>query len=62
MNLVGDVIPLNLYDFLLELKEDLEVKIPNEIIQKLGNQCEKILDERLKRGTTVRVTKYNYKK
>jgi len=62
MNLIGDVIPLNLYQFLLELKEDLQVEIPNEIIQKLETQCEKILTEKLKKGTTVRVTKYKTKK
>ena len=61
MNLVGDVIPLNLYDFLLALEEDLQVEIPNEIIQKLESECEKILTERLKKGTTIKVTKYKHK-
>ena len=37
MTLVGDVIPLNLYQFLLELKEDLKVKIPDELIKKIFN-------------------------
>lgn len=62
MNLVGDVIPLSLYDFMLELKEDLKIEIPDEFIKKLETKCEEILDERLKKGTTVRVTKYNPKK
>lgn len=57
MNLIGDVIPLSLYQFLLELKEDLNVQIPNDIIQKLETRCEEILIERLKQGKTVRVTK-----
>jgi hypothetical protein len=58
MKLIGDVIPLNLYDFLLELKEDLKVDVPDDIIKKLEIECEKILTKRLKEGKTVRVTKY----
>lgn len=58
MNLIGDVIPLNLYQFLLELKEDLHIEIPDEFIKKLEIKCEEILTERFKKGTTVRVTKY----
>ena len=58
MALVGDVIPLSLYQFLLELKEDLKVEIPEDFIKKLETECEAILDKRLKEGRTVRVTKY----
>ena len=61
MNLIGDVIPLNLYQFLLELREDLNIEIPEELIKKLENECEKILTEKLKKGNTIRVTKYNKK-
>ncbi|MBI1935497.1 nucleotidyltransferase [Candidatus Woesearchaeota archaeon] len=58
MKMVGDVIPLNLYQFLLELKEDMNIEIPDGIIKKLEDECEKILDEKLKKGSTVKVTKY----
>ena len=58
MKLTGDIIPLNLYQFLLELKEDLNVDVPANFIKKLEDECEIILDERLKKGSTVRVTKY----
>ncbi len=58
MKLIGDVIPLNLYDFLLELKEDLKVDMPDNLIKKLEAECEKILTKRLKEGKTIRVTKY----
>ena len=58
MKLVGDVIPLNLYQFLLELKEDLQVEVPHDLIQKLERECEKMLIKKLKDGNTVKVTKY----
>ena len=58
MKLVGDVIPLNLYQFLLELKEDLKIGIPEDIIKKLEIECEKALNEKLKKGKTVKVTEY----
>ena len=58
MKLVGDVIPLNLYQFLLELKEDLKVEVPDDFIKKLENECESILIKKLKQGKTVKVTKY----
>ncbi|MEK6891592.1 MAG: DUF6036 family nucleotidyltransferase [Nanoarchaeota archaeon] len=62
MNLVGDVIPLSLYEFVFELKEDLKIEIPDEFIKKLEIKCDNILNERLKKGTTVRVTKFKHKK
>ena len=58
MNLIGDVIPLSLYQFLLELKEDLQVEIPEHFIKKLEARCEEILIKKVKEGKTVRVTKY----
>lgn len=61
MTLIGDVIPLNLYHFLLELKEDLKVEIPDNLIKKLENKCEEILIRKLKEGKTVKVTKYKKK-
>ena len=62
MNLVGDVIPLNLYQFLMELKEDFKVEVPEDLIKKLEDECEKILNKKLKKGRTIRVTKYKPKK
>jgi hypothetical protein len=62
MNLLGDVIPLNLYQFLLELKEDLQIEIPGDFIKKLENECEKILTEKIKKGDTIKVTKYRHQK
>ena len=58
MMLVGDVIPLSLYQFLLELREDLKVEIPDDLIKKLETKCEEILIKKLKQGKTVKVTKY----
>ena len=42
----GDVYPVYLYDFLLELKEDLKADMPMEVIKKI------------KSGKSVRVTKF----
>ena len=58
MKLVGDVIPLNLYQFLLELEEDLKVEVPVDFIKKLEKECEEILTKKIEKGKTVRVTKY----
>ena len=58
MSLVGDVIPLNLYQFLLELKDDLNLDIPEDFLKKLEIECEAILTKKIKEGKTVRVTKY----
>ena len=58
MNLVGDAIPLNLYQFLLELKEDLKIDIPDDLIKRLEDECEKILIKKIKEGKTVKVTRY----
>lgn len=46
MKLSKDIVPLSLYDFLGELKEDLKVEIPEEIIEKIGDVCE----EEFKKG------------
>lgn len=58
MNLIGDLIPLNLYDFLLELKEDLQVEVPDDFLKKLEIKCEEVLTKKLKEGNTVKVIKY----
>ena len=58
MALIGDVIPLSLYQFLLELKEDLKIEIPEDFIKNLEDKCEEILNKRLKEGSTIKVTKY----
>ncbi len=46
MKLSKDIVPLSLYDFLNELKEDLKVEIPKEIIEKVGDICEKEFKKR----------------
>ena len=61
MMLIGDVIPLSLYQFLLELKEDLQIQIPEDFIKKLEIKCEEVLTKKLKQGKTIRVTKYRQK-
>jgi len=58
MKLVGDIIPLNLYQFLLELKEDLNIEIPDDFIKRLEKECEDALDKKLKEGKTIKVTRY----
>lgn len=54
MKIIGDVIPLSLYDFMCELKEDLKIDISQEIIDKLGDIAEHHLSEKLKSGDTVK--------
>lgn len=46
MGLSKDIVPLNLYDFLSELKEDLKVDIPEEVIEKAGDVCEEEFKKR----------------
>ena len=58
MNFVGDAIPLNLYQFLLELKEDLKIDIPDDLIKRLEDECEKILTKKIKEGKNAKVTRY----
>lgn len=58
MKLTGDAMPLNLYQFLLELKEDLRVGIPDDMLKKLEAKCEDILAKKLKHGKIIKVTKY----
>ena len=62
MDLIGDIIPLNLYQFLMELKEDLKIEIPGDFIKHVEYECEKILNKKLKNGSTINVTKYKSKK
>lgn len=49
MKLVGDIIPLSLYQFLLELKEDLHIEVPDDFIKKLEMECEKNFGYEIKR-------------
>jgi len=57
MKLIGDVIPLELYNFFSELKEDLGIDIPKRVMEKLRLMSEKALEEKLKKGH-IKVTKY----
>src|SRR3989344_93868 len=44
-----NIFPVFLYDFLLELKEDLKAEIPNDVLKKLMEISEKELSKRLKK-------------
>ena len=54
----GDVFPAFLFDFLYELKEDFKIKIPKEVIKKVMKIAEKMIVEKLKSGSSVKVTKF----
>jgi len=58
MKIIGDVIPLCLFEFMCELKEDLKADISQDTIDRLGNIAEKHLKKKLKSGTTVKVTDF----
>ena len=58
MKIIGDVVPLLLYDFMCELKEDLKADISDDIINRLGDITEKHLEEKLKSGSSVKVKKF----
>ncbi len=62
MNLIGDIIPLSLYDFLLELKEDLKVNIPDKVIKKIEDVAYKEALKKIKSGKHIKVTHYKSKK
>lgn len=40
MKLTKDIVPLTLYDFLCELKEDLKAEVPEKVTKKIGDICE----------------------
>ena len=43
---------------MLELKEDLQVEVPDDFLKKLEIKCEEVLTKKLKEGDTVKVTKF----
>lgn len=55
----GDVFSAFLFDFLYELKEDFKVDVPKEVIKKTMKIAEKIIEEKLKSGSTVKVTNFS---
>lgn len=57
-NIGGDVFPVFLFDFLYELKEDFKVDIPKDIIHKVRDIGEKIMLEKIKSGTSIKVTRF----
>lgn len=58
MELIGDVIPLSLFDFMCELKEDLKADISQDIMDRLGDIAEKHLKEKIKSGKFIKVTEF----
>jgi len=58
MKIIGDVIPLSLHSFMCELKEDLKADIDQKIIDRLGDIAEKHLEEKIKSGSHIKVTKF----
>ena len=58
MNIIGDVIPLSLYDFMCELKEDLKADINQKVIDKIGDIAEKHIKEKIKSGKHINVKRY----
>lgn len=58
MKLIGDIIPLELYNFFSELKEDLGTDIPDKVIKKLEDLGFKALKEKVKSGRHIKVEKY----
>lgn len=60
MKIIGDVIPLSLFEFMCELKEDLKVDISQQIIDKLGDIAEKHLEKKIKSGDFIKVTEFKH--
>ncbi len=58
----GDIVPAFLFDFLYELKEDFKADIPKEIIETLIKISEKILTQKLKSGSVIKVTDFKHHK
>ena len=57
----GDAYPVYLFDFILELKEDLKTDIPDEIIVRIRKIAEEVMDEKIKSGNGIRITKFGGK-
>ncbi|MBI2499485.1 nucleotidyltransferase [Candidatus Woesearchaeota archaeon] len=56
---IGDsIFPVFLYDFLVELKEDLKVDIPKEVILKIMKIAEKEMIKAKKKGKLIKEEKY----
>lgn len=58
----GDIFPVFLYDFLLELKEDFKAEIPAFVIKKIRDIGEEMMIEVIKQGKHIKVTHYKRKK
>jgi len=57
MNIIGDIIPLSLYDFLMELREDLKVNIPDDVIKKIEKIAYSETKKKIKEGKHIKVRK-----
>ncbi len=49
---------LLLYDFLVELKEDLKADVPNKVIRELRQVCEKSIAETMKKKKSIKTVRY----
>lgn len=58
----GDVFPVFLYDFLMELKEDFNADIPTSLIKKIRDIGEEMMIKIIKQGKHIKVTRYKKKK
>ena len=52
-----DIFPVYLYDFLLELKEDLKADIPDNVIKEIRKIGERAMEKVLRKKSSVRVRK-----
>lgn len=57
MDIGEDVFPVYLYDFLLELKEDLKAEIPSYVLKEIRKIGERAMERVLRRKRIVRVGK-----
>lgn len=58
----GDVFPVFLYDFLMELKEDFKAEIPDFVIKNLRSIGEEMMIKAISSGKHIKVTHYIKKK
>ena len=58
----GDVFSAFLFDFFYELKEDFKVDIPKEVLKKVMKIAEKIIIEKVKKGTHIKAVDFTKEK
>ncbi len=62
MKLIGEVVPLSLYDFLLELRDDFHSEIPSEVIKKIEDIAYRETKKAVKKGTHIKVEMANHRR